>query len=163
MARSEASILAGILEVQVGGAERSLRVLRITEGRAWKKELGNLIAEISDLDIPSSADDIRKMVGIFANLPSDRMIALVMAYDVDGVLGGPEKFEAEASEDESYRAFRAMLEATFPFIVDVKGAMTQIQTLRQAAQSASASSTSGLLPTGSSTPKPSKKGSRTSN
>jgi hypothetical protein len=163
MARSEASILAGILEVQVGGTERSLRVLRIAEGRAWKKQLGDLIAEVSNLDIPSSADDISKMVGIFANLPSDRIITLVMAYDVDNVLGGPEKFEAEASEDESYRAFRAMLEATFPFIRDVKGAMTQIQTLRQAAQSASASSTSGPLSTGTSTPKPSKKGSRTSN
>ena len=163
MSRSEESILAGILEVQVGGTERSLRVLRIAEGRAWKQQLGALIAEISDLDIPQSANDISKMVSIFANLPSDRMVALVTAYDVDGVLGGPAKFEAEASEDESYRAFRAMLEATFPFIRDVKGAMTQIQTLRQAAQSASGSSTSGLSPTGSSTPKPSKKGSRTSN
>lgn len=147
--RSDDEILAGVLTVQVGGAERSLRVLRITEERVWTKQFGEAVGSIANLDVDLSAPSaMSQLAGVVATKLGDGILGLVLAYDVDNVLGGRTTVEAAASTEEVYRAFRQIFEVVNPFVRDVQTAISYLQMILKATPSTPASSTNGPSPTG---------------
>ena len=101
--RTEEARAAGFLHLVLGGTRVELPVLKIRQARAWKEKLG--ATEMSPTDLESDMD-----------YPMRVMLDLVAAYDVTGVLGGVEAIEDRATDREVYAAFRAMLEATYPFV-----------------------------------------------
>lgn len=148
--RSEEEIVAGLLTVTLGGTHRKpLRVLTMREARVWKLSLvGKLGGEIGSLDLASTKD-----VGPLIEAASDRILDLVVAYDVDGTLGGREWLEDHASDLEVYSVFRRLLEVSFPFVRDLRTALAEIRALGLAdllagGRSPSASSSNGGSPDG---------------
>ena len=151
--RSEEDVLAGILTLSFGGTEKSLRELRINELRDWKKLFTQSLSGLDQLDSNNTSE-----LGQIMDVGGNTILDLVVVYDKENVLGGRGWLEENATETEVYRAFRAMLDAAFPFVRDAMGALAQVQAIRKAVESGTPNSTNGLLPTGDSTLKPSKSG-----
>ena len=146
-ARSEEEIIAGTLVVPVGGIKKSLRVLTIREARAWKLGLVNAIGgDVASLRLEGSSD--------FAPLVetvSDKLLELVVAYDVDGALGGREWLESHATDPELYAVFRKLLEVSFPFVRDLRTALVELRAIGLADLLSSASARSESSTNGHST------------
>lgn len=149
--RTEDEIVGGLLTVVLGSIRKPLRILTMREARVWKLSLvGKLGGEIGSLDLASTKD-----VGPLIEAASDRILDLVVAYDVDGTLGGREWLEGNASDLEVYSVFRRMLEVSFPFVRDLRTALAEIRALGLAdllagGGSRPASSTNGDSPAGDS-------------
>ena len=154
MSRTEEQILARLLVLHVKGEEKELRVLSIAEERRWKATLTATVAGISDIDLDLT--NMEQLVSSITSVAGDRILDLVLAYDVDKVLGEPAWLEANATSEEVYQAFKQILEVVAPFVHDAQAAMTYVQTMQRAAQSALENSTNTRLPTGGSVRKRSK-------
>jgi hypothetical protein len=125
VARSEEDVLSGVLRVVVGGRERELPVRSIASSRAWKLELTKAIAgNVGGMSLDSLEDG-----GAVANAIGDRILDLVVAYDEGAALGGREYLEEHATDREIYFAFRAILEATFPFVRDLRSILVELKAL----------------------------------
>lgn len=153
--RSEEEVVAGALPVVVGNLRKSLRILTMRESRAWKLELVNTVGKkLGSIDL-KGADD----VGTFVDAASEKILDLVVAYDLDGTLGGRDWLESKASDVEIYAVFRRCLEVSFPFVKDLRSALAEIQALGlvdllSGASSRPASSGSGDSPDGASASTP---------
>ena len=149
--RAEEDVVAGVLPVPVGGIVKNLRILSMRESRAWKLSLVNAGTKgIGNLDLRSSED-----VGPLIDTAADKILELVVAYDVDGTLGGREWLESKATDVEIYAVFRRCLEVSFPFVKDLRSALAELRALGLAdllanAASRPASSGSGASPDGAS-------------
>lgn len=147
--RTEDEIVAGLLTVTLGAIRKPLRILTMREARVWKLSLvGKLGGEIGSLDLASTKD-----VGPLIEAAADRILDLVVAYDVDGSLGGREWLESHASDLEVYSVFRRLLEVSFPFVRDLRTALAEIRALGLAdllagGGSRPASSSNGVSPDG---------------
>lgn len=142
--RTEEEIVAALLPVVLGGRKKGLRVLTIREARKWKLALVEVgVKGIASADL-RGADD----VGPLFDAAIEKIVELVVAYDVDGSLGGREWIEANASDQEVYAIFRKTLDVSFPFVRDLRTALAEIRALGVAdllasARSAPESSSSG--------------------
>lgn len=155
-ARSEDQVVGAILEVAVGGRKKGLRVLTMRESRKWKIELVDVgVGGIGKIDLRGTED-----VAPLFDAAADKILDLVVRYDVDGSLGGREWLEANATDAEVYGIFRRCLEVSFPFVRDLRTALAEIRALGLADLLASArsqpeSSTSGEPTSGDSASTPS--------
>lgn len=166
--RTEDAGFAGILDLTMGGARRSVPVLKLRQSREWKDKLGT---SITTIDVGDMAD-LGKTITSLANTPIDVALALVLAYDRTGSLGGREWIEENATDREVYAAFEMMVSATYPFgsvvrsVAEAFGPQLRAVTamvIGQTAESLSRGSlASGPSPTGASTLTPFPSGSRTS-
>jgi hypothetical protein len=150
-ARSEEDVVAGVLPVSVGGIAKNLRILTMAESRTWKLALVNVGTKgIGTLDLRSSED-----IGPLIDTAAEKILELVVAYDVDGTLGGREWLEKKATDLEVYTVFRRCLEVSFPFVRDLRSVLAELRALGLAdllanAASRPASSGSGDSPGGAS-------------
>lgn len=146
-ARTEVEIVGATIAVTVGGRPRSIRVLSMAESRAWKVELFRSGKGVGKLDLsgPDSLEPVVTLVG-------DKVLDLVIAYDVDATLGGREYVFKTASDVEVYAIFRECLRVSFPFVPDLRTAVAEIRALglvdllQDLASSPSESSSSGEQP-----------------
>jgi hypothetical protein len=124
-ARTEEEVVTGLLAVTLGGRKKPVRVLTMRESRVWKLELVEVLGKgIGSMDLSSASD-----VGPVMTAAIEKITDLVVAYDVDGTLGGRDWLETNATDQEVYAAFRLMLERSFPFVKDLRTALTEIRAL----------------------------------
>jgi hypothetical protein len=158
--RSQEELAGGFIRVLVGGAPRNLPTLKLRAEREWKLKLAAVLGEIADIPITVSpgelqsatAETLLKLVPL-ADLPTEKMLELLLAYDVGGALGGREYLEDHADSSELYVALRKALFVVFPFVQDLRGLVNELlQMVKMAniARSTQSSSSNDLLPTGDS-------------
>jgi len=144
--RTEEEIVAGLLSVTVGAIRKPLRVLTMRESRVWKAGLVQAIGgNLATMNLAGVED-----VAPFVDAAADRILDLVVAYDVDGSLGGRDWLESKASDAEVYAVFRRCLEVSFPFVRDLRSALAEIRALGLADLLSSAGSRSGSSSNGDS-------------
>lgn len=112
----------------------SLPVLKIKRAREWRS------AVAASFDGAESVDSADAM-----NVPAEKILELVVAYDHTNILGGKESIEDSMTDEELYDAFIAMWRKTFPFARLARDLMS-------AASPAQAKSPNGRSPTGTLTP-----------
>lgn len=123
--RGEDEILAATLPVSIHGEVREVRVLVIAEAREWKRKLlGAVVGGIGTMSLENLSDG-GNVVETFGN----RILELVVAYDLDAKLGGREYLEGHATDGEVYAAFRSMLRISFPFAKDLRTAVAELRAL----------------------------------
>lgn len=145
--RTEDARASGLLHFTLGGDPVELPVLRIRAAREWKAKL--------DAADASGGTDL--------DHPIEVMLDLLVAYDVQGVLGGRDAIEDRATDREVYAAFSEVLAATFPFVRDSRAMMADdFARMVAVALLGRAASTNGRSADGDSPPTPSKRRSRTS-
>lgn len=133
---------ASPLTVMVGGEARAVPILTIRQSRDWKK----LVQEKIGLAFTDLGNVSQLMqAGGLLNIAGDALMDLVLAYDQTGVLGTREELEDSFTDADLYRAFRRMLDITFPFVGDLQSLVAMLGT---PAPSAQASSTNGHSQTG---------------
>lgn len=115
-AARESEAFDGLITVRLGGVDKGLRPLPITKNRAWKARLAERIRGALD------GFEARDWPGIYTLAAGlvDEQVELLIAYDVEGRLGGREWIEANATEREIYEAFKAILEEAFPPLADAR-------------------------------------------
>jgi hypothetical protein len=156
--RTAEDVAAGILRIAIGGTVREVPTLKAKYVGAWAMQVmlqddaGELV-KIKPLDEWTGAD-----VAALAGPAIDRVIDLIVAYDRSGALGGRDWLEENADPPQLQTAFTQMLGNAFPLATspDVLAGTIMAQV---AAGSSRASSTSGPLPTGTSTRTRSARGS----
>jgi hypothetical protein len=131
---NEEEIVSGALSVTKDGRALSLPVLKIKRAREWRKA----VAAEFDGEEPENTSDAM-------NVPADKILDLVLAYDRTNVLGGRESIEDSMTDEELYDAFIAMWRKTFPFARLARDLMS-------AASPAPARLPNGRSPTGPLTP-----------
>ena len=162
--RSEAEVAFGVISCRFGDEPpRHMRTLKIGAVRVWKGELARAVGQtLAGFNVKGEgADSIGSLVEL-GMLGSDLVLELVLAYDVEGALGGREWLEAHADDRDLYRILRTCLGVHFPFVGDLMGILASpvIRTLMTAPtappapddQSDPASSSSGPSPIGTSDP-----------
>lgn len=126
--RSEGEIVSGLIHVTIGGRRaehRELPVLAAGASRAWKRELAKaLIGDVGAMDLETVSD-----LSTVGSSVGDRILDLVVAYDITASLGGREWLEANATDVELYGLFRRLLEVSFPFVRDLRTAIAELRTL----------------------------------
>lgn len=143
--RSEAEVVSGVLSVTVGGRkaeERELPVLSAGRSRAWKRSLArSMLVDIASLDLEKPAD-----LAAVGGAVGDRILDLVIEYDETASLGGREWLEANATDEELYSLFRRLLDVSFPFVHDLRTAITELRALGMGDLLAAAVSAGGRRP-----------------
>lgn len=162
--RTEDEKVAAQIPVVLGTVTKALRVLSMRESRKWKLGLVNAVGGASGglarMDLGKTGD-----LGPLADAAADRILELVIAYDVDGSLGGRDWIEEHATDAQVYAVFRTVLSLSFPFVTDLRTALAELRALglmdllssgaKEATEpSPSESSTNGASPDGASTSTP---------
>ena len=138
MERTEELGLSGKLPIYVGGSPVELRTLNLEESEKWLGRLRTL-------------DD--KGIGV------DELLDLVLAYDVEKVLGPRASVRKRMTQRELSATFNQMVRAELPFLKDAPSVESEFG--RLLAQGVLGrlflreSSTNGRSPSGDSPPKPS--------
>ena len=164
-------IAGGYINAQVGATVKELPTLKIRAARAWRtavvEAFGSISATTLSLDVEALREKgIAGALGLapLAQLGSDRILDLVVAYDPGGVLGGRDWLEAHADDAELYTLFRVILGVVFPFASDLRSGLAELMTFSRSAaannpalaRSIAASFTSGSPATTASLPPRSK-------
>lgn len=103
----------GVLPIIMGGRTHELRTLTLRESRAWKRKLAEAIARL-DGELHPSADGA-DFIGTLLTIGDEERIAILVAYDVEGVLGGRDHIEDTMRAEELAPAVEAVLDAQAPF------------------------------------------------
>lgn len=164
--RTEGAALSGTLHLVIGGRPRELAVLKIKQSREWKAKLGD-VAKGIELD-----DDLGVTIARLANLASEVALDLLVAYDLQEVLGGREAIEEQATDPELFAALEELVKVTYPFadrlrsVAEAFGPQLREIAMRLTAAVAASLSRANFTPmlsgTGDSTPTPSASDSPTS-
>jgi hypothetical protein len=170
--RTTEEIAGGFIRARVGGTTRDLPTLKIAAAREWRlrlvEALGSVSPSMLSLDLDAlKGDGIAAMTGLapLAQMTSDRILDLVVAYDPSAALGGRDWLEEHADDAELYALLRVILGVVFPFVTDLRSGLAQLMVLWQSAartnpdlgRSIVSSFTSGLPATTPSALPPSKK------
>lgn len=145
--RTEEDGLAARLTITVGGQRTTLRTLNLDESDEWLKGLDEL-GELTPTGVPA-----------------EKLLALIVAYDVDGVLGGD--LRKRFTKVELQSAVNQMVSAEAPLAEESRSVVTGSGLFRNlgplayqlAVRSQSESSTNGDSQSGGSTPRRSGKAS----
>jgi len=175
-ARTTEEVAGGFIRARVGGTTRDLPTLKVRAAREWRLGLVEALVDASptmlglDLDALKS-DGIAAMTGLapLAQLASDKILDLVLAYDPSAALGGRDWLEEHADDAELYALLRVILGVVFPFVTDLRSGLAQLMALWQSAartnpalgRSIVSSFTSGSRAITPSAPPPSRKRSTT--
>lgn len=136
--------------VILGGVRKDLPALVIDANERWQELAGRRVAEtFGELALGDSWVDALGVVRESVPL----MVELLVAYDVEGRLGGTDWIRSHATPAEVWSAFQEVVYASFPFVRDLVKARGS---LAPALTALLASSTSSPSPSGASaTPPPS--------
>jgi hypothetical protein len=110
--RTEDDGEAGILRITVGGQPVELRVLTIAESDDWKDQLARRLAA---MDIVDPGADGGALLSTLFRVGADARLDMLVAYDVDHVLGDRESLRRRLTQAELARALDLMVEAEGPF------------------------------------------------
>ena len=160
MAQTDEDRISGVLRLRFGTTEREVPTLPLRPAREWQRRVSALSGGFG---LPSLADWDGLDVGRFANLTTDALLDLAVAYDRTGALGGREWLEENADPAEVYEAVVAMAENAFPFVRDGRSVLATMVAQATLASSRPESSTNGRSARGASTPGRSRKHSTESN
>jgi hypothetical protein len=109
--RTEETGLSGLLEVTIGGQPVRLRALTIAESDEWLARLATALADAEVMeDGETSADTLRQLV----THASASALEMVLAYDLDGMLGGTEGIRTRATKREVADALEMMVTVEDP-------------------------------------------------
>lgn len=136
-----------------------MATLKIRAEREWKLALAKMLGE-QELDIDfeelkKGGDATYMALAPLANLATDISLELLLQYDQAGSLGGRDYLEEHADASEVYRALLKALKVAFPFVADLRGAISELNNLRglvAVARSSNLSSMNGQSPIGALTP-----------
>lgn len=112
--RTEEEAEAGTLTVFMGGKPYTLPVLTIAESEDWQAAL---VQQLQTIDIPEGGDGITQMQAIIGGGTKAKM-AVLLAYDHSGVLGGADNVRKHMTQQELRRAVDTLIEVEFPFETD---------------------------------------------
>lgn len=101
----------GVLHLTMRGQPVKLRVLTIEESDAWLDTLARLL---SGLDVPDMEGDAAEAMARVFHAGSDARLSVIAAYDIEGVLGGPDAIRKSMSKQELAAALEVMVEAEGP-------------------------------------------------
>lgn len=132
----------------LGGVRKDVPALVIVDNEIFQAKLAERLsgiwAGVASLD---GWDDV--LARVTTSLP--QMIEVIVDYDKEGRTGGLEWIRANATPDEVYDGFKAVLEASFPFARDLVKYPTL---LSQVLGQLTGSSPSSPPPSGASTTEP---------
>lgn len=119
-ARSEDELFAPgtrrpIVKIVLAGIEKRLEELPVSGNEDWKRELA--LKAFGRLASAGTLDNAEAIASMFAGV-TDVQIELLVAYDRDGRLGGADWIRDNASASEIWTAFKEVMKAAFPFLVD---------------------------------------------
>ena len=111
--RTEAAGESGLLTLSCGGQPVTLRVLTIAESDAWLDKLGTALAsmDVGEEDDERTGD---QMLRDLLTQASRAALDLVVAYDIDGVLGGRDAIRASMTKVELKDALETMVTVEDP-------------------------------------------------
>ena len=115
---SDEQIWANALPLVLGGVTKHVRPLAANPSKRWKELLAERFRETFG-SFETRGNDWAQVLGLVAGF-TDLQIELLVAYDHEGRLGGPEWIGDNASELEIYEAFKAVTVAAFPFLADAQ-------------------------------------------
>lgn len=113
--RSEEEVFSGTVDVVLGGVAKSMRPLVVTENEDWQRQLG----EVAKGRLRLIADDWQASVATFAGLTREQ-VALLVAYDLEGRLGGETWILSHATSREIWEAFKRVFWEAFPAFDDAR-------------------------------------------
>ena len=116
-AEEEAILTRAGVRIVLGGHAKSVAPLTIDRNREWKKGLSEYIG-VAFGDLAASAADWTQLVTTLAAM-SDQHIALLVAYDETGSLGGREWIGGHATEREVWDGLKAVLDEAFPHLAEL--------------------------------------------
>lgn len=158
--RTEDEKARGIVPARIAGSTRSMPTLKAKAARPWKLLVVQTISNVAkDADVrgQGGADTIADVLNLGV-LAGDKVLDLLLEYDVTAALGGREYLEENADDSQLYAVLRAVADVHFPFVADVMTATGTLSRLLEASprseaaesadQSDPESSASGSSPTG---------------
>jgi hypothetical protein len=175
-ARTTEEKAGGFISARVGGTTKELPTLKVRAAREWRLRLVEALGSVSptmlSLDLDAlKVDGIAAMTGLapLAQLASDRILDLVVAYDPSAALGGRDWLEENADDLELYALLKVILGVIFPEAADLRSGLAQLMAIWQSAarsnpdlgRSIVSSFTSGSPAITPSAPPPSRKRSTT--
>jgi hypothetical protein len=113
--RSEEEIFSGTVDVVLGGVSKSMRPLVVTRNEAWQA----LLAEKAQGRLVAASTDWHAAVAVFAGMTREQ-VDLLVAYDHEGRLGGPEWILEHATAREIWEAFKRVFWESFPAFDDAR-------------------------------------------
>lgn len=127
MARSEEEILAGVVRLRLGRPVVVVDVPErtIDETAEWQRLMAEAVGGITTGDLGDST----AMTGLLS-LVGDRMQDLIVAYDTSGQVTHDRL--RRCTPAQVYDAFRTVLEAVYPYVRDVQGAVSILMPLIRA-------------------------------
>lgn len=162
--RSEEELAGGFLRCRVGASTRDMQTLKMRAEREWKVLLAERLTGLAEVEV-GEADftdfgnpNTLKAIAPLANLPSDLMLDLVVAYDRGGALGGREFLEENADSGQLFAILMRIGHVVFPFVTSLRSLIVEVLRLRalsalpQDHRSGALNSTNGASPTGELTP-----------
>src|SRR5688500_7345976 len=121
--RPDDQVAGGFIPVSVGGQMRNLPELKRHRNREWKalfqQTVGVTLSKSHDLE------DLEDVVQLISGT-SDVQIDLLVAYDEQGVLGGRECLDTNATDREIYTAIKRVAAVAFPEMPDLLTCMPQV-------------------------------------
>jgi len=111
--RTESQGESGLLTLSCGGQPVTLRALTLAESDAWLATLGDTLAslDVGDEEDARSGDEMLRDLLVQA---SRAALDLVVAYDLDGVLGGRDAIRATMTKAELKDALEMMVTVEDP-------------------------------------------------
>jgi hypothetical protein len=113
--RSEEEIFSGAVTVILGGVSKSMRPLVVTENEAWQQQL----EDTAKGKLRIVATDWQRSVATFAGMNREQ-VALLVAYDLEGRLGGEEWILKHATSREVWEAFKRVFWESYPAFDDAR-------------------------------------------
>jgi hypothetical protein len=152
---------AGILRFTFGGEERTCPTLKLRASAEWLRSAASRLPLLIDaLGLDSEMGQ-----SAFVDFSYELGLDAICEYDQTSALGGREWLEEHADPTELYEALRAMARVAIPFGNDLQSLVAMLVALvpdlfeSRVGASVSTRSTSSPSPTGTSTPKRSRRAS----
>ena len=117
MAHTEAEVVRRVgASMVLGGVRKDVPALVIDDDEAFKAKLADRFKTLwSGVESTLSWDDVLRTVS--ASIP--QMIEVIVEYDQGGFSGGAEWIRKNATPEEVYEGFKAVIAASFPFARDL--------------------------------------------
>ena len=111
--RDEEAAFRGFLDIAYAGKTVKLRPLSINATEEWLDTIGRRLA---DIEVPDAAG--AEVMSSLLRAGTAAAVDALAAYDVDGVLGGPEAIRGDMTPAEVKAALDVVMSAAIPFDED---------------------------------------------
>lgn len=110
-------VWANAIGLALGGVTKHVRPLAANPTKKWKALLAERVSQaVGGLEL---GNDWAAVLGAIGDV-EDIQIELLIAYDVEGRLGGADWIGDHATPDEIYEAFKQVVKAAYPFLGDAQ-------------------------------------------